>query len=365
MWVLIVVIIMTLHLGLFISSYNSNSGSVLFGTVEKLSQGWIGQDIISQTIDMTVNKAMREFPIWVRGCHLLSFGGWHLKYMVDGVNMGNFTVAVDSAWGIGWLLVGFLFIGAITRKSINALYSAGPFIIYSIIAIILLHLGPDPGGTSSTPSNETWVIAKPFKEEVIYVWWPNLVNAFWSSLILGTIAFGTLRLAIKLKWLDGVDEYSHNPLRLQVETASADIGRGISRTREILDKASTHPVVVSAIGKAKEAGNKLGNEWSNIGNDIPQELGSDAHHCPYCGWPVFDNQGCCKSCNNQVREIPKLTEGHICDNCGTDILPGDSIQFCYACGKLIEKESWIDLSDDKLDNASLSYSGFPGMEDDD
>lgn len=346
MWMLIIVIAMTLHFGL-LDNYSVRSWGMVPDITEKVSRNYLDEDISSPFIEMVLNATMHDLPALLPGYHMLAFNGWGARYVVDGAGIANVNISVDSALGKVWLLIGFLFIGIITRKSINSLYSVGPFLTYSIVAVICLScFASSIEELSSTSGGGMWTVSDPAKdkivERIVYVWWPNLATAFWSSLILGLIAFGMLRAVIKLKWLYGVDEESDKLLMFRINTNWSDIEQTIASTwktfkQAILDNPRIGKVAKQIWAIVEKAGASL--RGSSHNNSTTQELGDEAVFCPYCGKSEFDDKGRCIACNEQVCRLYKPDDSHKCSKCAHNVLSGSEIMYCYVCGAPVKNSN--------------------------
>ena len=379
LWVgtLVLIALMTIYCNQVLAGRHVKEEGLFSDTVDMVGElAGLGKEFMSDAKKLAMEKQIeKNESAGTIGDHLFPFGVQLKIYVGDSLEQPRHKMSkirtvlinIGLKHGVIWMLAGFLVMGIITRKSINCLYSVGPFIVWSIVAIIIATNREKLGGEveilpfTTTPA------------KAAFIWRPGFVEMVKYSVIAGLSTWMLLWVLIKLRWLDGMDEYSYRSLSFSTTKASDDIKHAASKAQGVAEVVVAHPTIASAIGKAQDAGKKLGTELSNIGNSIPQELGLDAHRCPFCGWPEFNNKGCCRKCDNQVRKIPMPTEGHVCSGCGSHFLSIAGVNFCYFCGKFLhdqyeethpssdvskhDKESLIDLSDDEI-LAPIS----PGME---
>jgi vacuolar-type H+-ATPase subunit I/STV1 len=234
-----------------------------------------------------------SIPLLAR--HLLPFG---LPLTTDtGMGYGLTNVLQSNMLlGLGALLIGALLVAAVTRRTNDAIYAAGPYFVYSLLSILLL----SRGGKYFQTATDTF---------------PALLGALLAPLLVGLLAKLIAAAMRNAGWLEADMGYA-------MESVVLDVGAKPASPETPID--STY---------AGEAGFATTLEGSPVTlHHVTQALA-----CPFCGNPKIPhvNPHACGRCHRNIGlalEHPELP----CMHCGGALVQG--AEFCHHCSKWLHGE---------------------------
>ncbi|MCC7477930.1 zinc ribbon domain-containing protein [bacterium] len=226
-------------------------------------------------------------PVGLIGRHLLPTGMPQSVASTANFGQDQATVIVQGdLWiGIASLLLGFLIVVMITRRSNDAVYVCGPYAVYSLVAVLMLSLtGPLFDGLAGL--------------------FPALLGGLIVPLLVATAA-KIAAIAMRNAGIFEIDQ--EMPVFENLEYSL--------------------PLATSGGAAASLAS---GDSAAQNSEHMPIE---HALVCPFCGNPNIQHEQpkMCNACHHNLRLVFEWRSGPRCSDCD-GILVRDSV-FCHHCGK--------------------------------
>ncbi len=232
-------------------------------------------------------------PVGMIGRHLLPTGMPQSVASSASFGQEQSTIIIqgDLLMGIFSLLVGFMFVVMITRRSNDALYVCGPYAVYSLIAVALLSTnGPLFDGLA------------------------GLFPALLGSIVLPLLVATGAKIAAIAMRNAGVFDID------QDQTAFENLDFNLKT-----DSPATGSVALAGQpGEPRLAAQLQGTDAMPI---------EHAQVCPFCGNPNIQHEQprMCNACHHNLQLVFEWRTGPRCSDCD-GILVRDAV-FCHHCGK--------------------------------
>jgi hypothetical protein len=277
---------------LLFTAFTSNLTAVrVADAISPLGRGAIYEDLFFQP---------PSIPLLAR--HLLPFGLPLTTETGYGYGLTNILQS-NMLIGLGALLIGILLASAVTRRTNDAIYVAGPYFVYSAVSIALL-----------------WKDGKYFQG--LTDAFPAVLGALLAPLLVGLIAKVIGTAMRNQGWLE-----ADGGMYLQADEpalSAANISGGLSSVRSAtavnedqLEDSTERITVAEAIGDSSQ--------------DTPVLLRhvALAKACPFCGNPkITPKTQSCGRCHRNIK-LAIEHDDQPCPHCGGALVTG--AEFCHHC----------------------------------